>query len=157
MEKLKGNISKCEAYYTDAYAIAVANGFKGTVGEWLLSLKGEKGDPGATYEWTEKDVNMIADAVMQDVRSLTKIGYITLLANKWVGEESPYSQVVALDGVTKNSQVDLTPNALQLSTFHHKDLAFVTENDGGVVTVYAIGQKPENDYTVQVTIMEVTV
>ena len=36
-----------------------------------------------------------------------------------------------------------------------KDLAFSTENDGGVVTVFAIGDKPSNDYTIQATIMEV--
>lgn len=29
-----------------AYEVAVANGFRGTEAEWLLSLKGEKGDPG---------------------------------------------------------------------------------------------------------------
>lgn len=29
-----------------AYAVAVANGFVGSVKEWLASLKGEKGDPG---------------------------------------------------------------------------------------------------------------
>jgi hypothetical protein len=31
-----------------AYDIAVANGFEGSVADWLLSLKGEKGDPGDT-------------------------------------------------------------------------------------------------------------
>lgn len=31
----------------DAYDVAVANGFTGTRGQWLDSLKGEKGDPGA--------------------------------------------------------------------------------------------------------------
>lgn len=30
-----------------AYAIAVENGFVGTIAEWLESLKGEKGDTGA--------------------------------------------------------------------------------------------------------------
>lgn len=30
-----------------AYEVAVANGFKGTEGEWLASLKGPKGEPGA--------------------------------------------------------------------------------------------------------------
>lgn len=85
------------------------------------------------------------------------IGEVTLLADKWVGEGNLYSQVVAINGVTKYSQADLTPSAEQLAIFHNKDLAFVTENDGGVVTVYAIGQKPENDYTIQVTITEVYV
>jgi hypothetical protein len=89
--------------------------------------------------------------------SPAKIGTITLLASGWVGAESPYSQIVSLEGVTENSQVDLTPSVQQLAVFHGKDLAFVTENDGGVVTVYAIGQKPAHTYTIQVTITEVLV
>lgn len=86
-----------------------------------------------------------------------RIGEVTILANKWVGASSPYSQVVNIAGVTENSQVDLTPSVEQLAVFHNKDLAFVTENEGGVVTVYAIGDKPTNDYTIQVTITEVEV
>lgn len=84
-----------------------------------------------------------------------RIGEVTLLASGWVGDTSPYSQIVSVEGVTENSQVDLTPSVEQLMVFYEKDLAFVTENDGGVVTVYAIGQKPQNDYTIQVTITEV--
>ena len=86
-----------------------------------------------------------------------RIGYVTLYADKWVGESSPYSQIVEVEGVTENSQVDLTPNVDQLAIFYGKDLAFVTENYGGTVTVYAIGQKPENTYTIQATITEVSV
>lgn len=86
-----------------------------------------------------------------------RISEISLPASGWVGTESPYSQVVTLDGVTEYTQVDLTPSVQQLSIFHHKDLAFVTENEDGVVTVYAIGDKPENDYTIQVTMTEVAV
>lgn len=112
----------------------------------------------STVQISDKDITKIADAVAEKVSGKTtnaRIGYITLLANKWVGTDSPYSQVVSVDGVTENSQVDLTPSVAQLDTFHEKDLAFVTENEGGVVTVYAIGQKPMNDYTIQVTITEV--
>lgn len=85
------------------------------------------------------------------------ISEVKLLSKNWVGSNNLYSQVVTIAGVTKNSQVDLTPSVEQLVVFHEKDLTFVTENDGGVVTVYAIGQKPENDYTIQVTITEVIV
>lgn len=85
------------------------------------------------------------------------IGYATLRSSKWVGSGSLYSQVVNIEGVTANSQVDLTPSVEQLAIFYDKDLAFVTENEDGVVTVYAIGQRPENDYTIQVTITEVVV
>lgn len=81
---------------------------------------------------------------------------VNLLADKWVGSASPYSQVVTIEGITEYSQVDLTPSVEQLTVFYEKDLTFVTENEDGVVTVYAIGQKPTNDYTIQVTIKEVS-
>lgn len=86
-----------------------------------------------------------------------RIADVELLATKWVGSASPYSQVVTVEGVTKYSQVDLKPSVEQLTIFHDKDLAFVTENVNGVVTVYAIGDKPANDYTIQASITEVIV
>lgn len=85
-----------------------------------------------------------------------KVGEVRLTASGWRGNGNLYSQVVNIAGVTENSQVDLTPSIEQLAIFYEKDLAFVTENEDGVVTVYAIGQKPQNDYTIQVTITEVT-
>jgi hypothetical protein len=97
----------------------------------------------------EKEVLKLANA--------PQIGYVTLLKSAWVGEGSLYHQVVNIEGVTENSQVDLTPDVQQLAIFYEKDLSFVAENEGGVVTVYAIGQKPTNDYTMQVTITEVMV
>ena len=88
---------------------------------------------------------------------IRKNAEVTLLASAWEGSDHMYSQVVAIDGVTQYSQVDLKPSADQLAIFREKDLAFCTDNDDGVVTVYAIGDKPLNDYTMQVSITEVTV
>ena len=85
------------------------------------------------------------------------ISSVTLRASEWKGEGHLFSQVVNINGVTENSQVDLTPSVEQLAIFYEKDIAFVTENEDGVVTVYVIGQKPQNDYTIQVTITEVFV
>lgn len=87
--------------------------------------------------------------------SSSRISEVTLLASAWVGETSPYTQVVAIDGVTENSQVDLTPSDEQLEIFRQKELTLTTRNVGGVITVSAVGQKPQNDYTMQVTITEV--
>lgn len=87
----------------------------------------------------------------------SKIADVVLLASAWTGADGHYSQVVAIDGVTQFSQVDLTPSAEQLAAFYQKDLALVAENEDGVVTVYAIGDKPANDYTIQVSITEVAV
>ena len=86
-----------------------------------------------------------------------RISQVTLLAANWEGDESPYAQEVVIDGVTPYSQVDLKPDIQQLAQFHNKDLAFVTENEDGVVTVYALGDKPANDYTIQVSITEVSI
>ena len=87
------------------------------------------------------------------------IATVHLLASDWVGTRSPYSQVVTVIGsnVTAYSKVDLQPSAEQLSIFHEKDIAFTTENENGVVTVFVIGDKPTNDYTIQVTVTEVGV
>ena len=87
--------------------------------------------------------------------TMAKISTVTLLADSWVGENNLYSQIVSIKGVTEFSQVDITPSAEQLMIFYEKDISFVTENEDGVVTVYVIGQKPTNDYTIQVTITEV--
>ena len=83
------------------------------------------------------------------------IANVSLPASAWKGAKSPWYQVVQIHGVTENSQVDLTPDVSQLAIFHDKDLAFVAENEDGVVTVYAVGQKPTNDYVIQATIKEV--
>lgn len=84
-----------------------------------------------------------------------KITEVTLLAANWKGAISPYSQVVEIADVSVNSMVNLHPSVEQLEIFHDKDLAFTTENEGGVVTVFAIGDKPQNDYTIQASVMEV--
>ena len=86
-----------------------------------------------------------------------RISSVVLPASKWVGNGSLHSQVVSIAGITENSQVNLTPSVEQLSIFYEKDITFVTENDGGVVTIYVIGQKPQNDYTIQANIVEVSV
>ena len=82
---------------------------------------------------------------------------VTLLSSDWIGDASPYSQVVEIDGVTNYSKIDLQPDTEQLSIFHEKELTFVAENEDGVVTIYCIGQKPQNDYTIQATMTEVIV
>ena len=80
---------------------------------------------------------------------------INLPAAAWKGDSELYSQVVTIDGSTKYSKVDLQPSVELLDIFHDKDIAFTTENIDGVITVFVIGDKPANDYTIQATIVEV--
>lgn len=154
--ELRGKLSIPEAIRgKSAYESAVMNGFVGSEAEWLASLVGPKPVKGKDY-FTQEDIQAVVDELLGQTAT-ARIGNVSIFADKWVGNASPYSQVVEVEGVTENSQVDLTPSVEQLAIFHEKDLAFVTENYGGVVTVYAVGQKPENDYTIQVTITEVAV
>ena len=101
----------------------------------------------------EQGIEKLAALVEQ--ASQARIASVTILASNWTGENSLYSQVVTIDGITERSKVDLLPSVEQLAIFHNKDVAFVTENEDGVVTVYAIGDKPLLDYTMQVQITEV--
>ena len=86
---------------------------------------------------------------------------VTLYADRWEQDEEDirYHQevVVANATITNRSKVDLQLSAEQITIFYEKDLAFVAENDSGVVTVYCIGQVPENDYVIQATVSEVIV
>ena len=68
-----------------------------------------------------------------------------------------YAQVVNVNNatITPNSKVDLQVTDEQFSIFYEKDVAFHTENDNGVVTVYCVGNIPENDYEFQVVVTEV--
>ena len=83
---------------------------------------------------------------------------ITIYADKWIqAADNRWYQVVevAKSTITSNSKVDLQPSSEQLSIFYEKDLAFVTENEDGVVSVYCVGKIPQNDYVIQATVTEV--
>ena len=101
--------------------------------------------------------SLTLNGVTYKVAAPVPIVNITLTASAGVGEGNIYSQVVAVNGVTAYSRVDLLPSVEQLSIFHDKDVTFVTENEDGVVTVFAIGDKPTNDYVIQASITEVVV
>lgn len=102
---------------------------------------------------TQRWENVDATAV-----GATRIVEITLLATAWVVDEAlhTYTQVVSIPGATPRSKVDLQPSAEQLVEFHERDVNFTVENNDGIITVYAVGDKPQTEYTIQATITEVT-
>lgn len=89
------------------------------------------------------------------VTTITVAPSVTLLAAAWAGDGNTRSQVVSLPDATPYTKVDLQPTLEQLKVFRNKEISFTTENSGGVITVYAIGDKPTTDYTIQVTLTEV--
>lgn len=80
------------------------------------------------------------------------------LSTNWIQDtDNRYYQVVTVQNaiITPNSKVDLQISPEDLTIFHEKDLAFVAENEDGVVRVYCIGQVPQNEYRLQATVTEV--
>ena len=102
----------------------------------------------------EKDIKNIYEMLAE---TPPKIAEVVLRASAWEGEDNLHSQVVNIENITKFSKVDLLPSVEQLAIFESKNVTFVTENEDGVVTVFAIGDKPTQNYTMQVSITEVEV
>lgn len=86
---------------------------------------------------------------------LPKYATISLPAENWIGDESPYYQDVELGCVTENSVVNLQPDHHQLTSWQDDGFAFTARSSNGVVRVYISGGLPTEDYTVQVTVQKV--
>lgn len=86
----------------------------------------------------------------------SKITEIAMTAARWKGAESPYSMIVTVEGVSQRSKVDLWPTKEQWDILETIGTGLCAVNEDGVITVYAIGNKPTDDMTIQATITEVT-
>ena len=85
----------------------------------------------------------------------SKTATIALPASGWTEATNIYSQIVAVDGATTNSKIDLYPTPEQLIELQSAGVALVAVNEDGIVTVYALNNKPTSDYSMQVTLTEV--
>ena len=82
---------------------------------------------------------------------------VTLTAAGWAGTASPYTQTVTISGITANSKVDIQMDATSLGVLIDSGTSAIwMENNNGTITAKCIGDKPNADMTVQVTITEVT-
>lgn len=96
------------------------------------------------------------DEIVSQVLAEAKPRVVTVtLASDWTETANDrYSQVIDLDGITSYSRLDLQPSADMLAEFKKLGLVFVTENNGGTITVYSVGNMPLETYTMQATIVE---
>ena len=85
----------------------------------------------------------------------SKTSTISLPASGWTTATNVYSQIVTVPGATANSKVDIYPTPEQLVELQISGISLVAVNEDGVVTVYAINNKPTSDYSMQVTLTEV--
>lgn len=84
-----------------------------------------------------------------------KMFSISAPASGWKGGESPYSQVISVDGVTTSSKVDVQLTVDQVKEFESLIIAFQAVNNNGIITLYSYGNKPSTDIVLQATISEV--
>lgn len=96
------------------------------------------------------------DEIVTQVLAEAKPRVVTVeLMTDWNQDaEGKYSQTLTFDNITKNSRLDLQPSADMLAEFKRLGLVFVTENNGGTITVYSVGNMPSQAYTMQATIVE---
>lgn len=88
--------------------------------------------------------------------SAVRQGEVELLAANWLdGEPDQYYQIVKIDGTTERSMIAVAPDAAQILVLNDKAFTIHFENDGGVITAFATGDKPTLDYVFQVHITEV--
>lgn len=139
------------------------------------ALPGTRGLFAKEDGWYEVDSNdnAIKIATIDDIKTGTNTmqAFVNILGgiDNWTAENVldsnnnvvgvRYGQMVNVNNavITPNSKVDLQISSEQMVIFYEKDLAFVAENDDGVVTIYCIGNVPENDYTLQATVTEVVI
>lgn len=85
----------------------------------------------------------------------SKTASISLPASGWTETTNIYSQVVSVAGATANSRVDIYPTPEQLLELQMSGVSLVAVNEDGVVTVYALNNKPTSDYSMQAILTEV--
>jgi hypothetical protein len=94
--------------------------------------------------WALKNIN----------NAIPKYTTISLLATSWIDDGQLCYQDIALNCVTDKSMVNLQPTPEQLITWQDNGLTFTTYSSNGSVRVFAIGDLPTEDYTVQATVHE---
>lgn len=87
--------------------------------------------------------------------SSAKMNTIFAAVNNWKGGTSPYFQIVTIENISVNSKVDLQMSAEQLEALSDQSVAFTCSNNGGIATLYAIGDKPNITCEFQVTMSDV--
>ena len=88
---------------------------------------------------------------------ITKAKTLSLPTASWSGSASPYTQTVTIAGTTAKSKVDIQMDATALGVLIDSGTSAIwIENNNGTLTAKALGEKPNANLSVQVTITEVT-
>lgn len=181
---LKGKINRLtELRGYSAYEIALIHGFVGTEQEWIDSITGGGGvrrfngregyvvplagdytaemvgaRPNSwmpTYSDVGADKAGSAAAVKNFAQKKISTDSVSLTTG-WMGDASPYTQIVTISGMTATTMVDLQPTPEQIHALMENGTSGLQAvNNNGAVTVYAFGEKPAEAMTIQATLTEV--
>ena len=105
--------------------------------------------------WFAGDIRIGGTSYADAISLVPKRTTVTLSSSAWTGSSNPWKQVIAMNGVTANSKIDLQPTATQIVELQNDDIMLMIENNNGTTTAYAIGGKPTKNYTMQALITEV--
>lgn len=103
----------------------------------IPALKGDKGDNGENGKFYYTTV--------------------VLQSSLWSNSGSPYTQTLDVEHVTANSCVNICPSYTNISAAINEKYTLAVVNNNGIVTFYAIGNKPVSNISLQVQVAEVYV
>ena len=104
------------------------------------------------------DANKPVSTAQQTAINACKVkkNTLSLPTASWTGS-GPYTQTVTITGITVNSKVDIQMDATALGVLIDSGTSAIwIENNNGTLTAKAMGEKPNANLSVQVTITEVT-
>lgn len=82
---------------------------------------------------------------------------ITLLSDHWTISNSGayYTQPVVIEGITKNSKVELLATPDQMIRLMNDELTLFMGNDNGTIMAYCVNGTPSEDMSFEVRVSEV--
>ena len=122
--------------------------FDESISKEVLAMANSYGEAAASY-------TVQVDGPYGYSDSAGKTRDVILYAESWKGGESPFSQAIELDFVSANSIVGIDVSAEDFELLCKNGIGLVSENDGGIVTIHAIGGKPNWNVVIQCTTKEV--
>lgn len=99
------------------------------------------------YNGRDYDTIILASSIVKTLQ----------LSTTWDGT-GPYTQTVTLSGYTPtaNTKIDLQPDINTIQQLINDEVGgLYIENNNGVLTAYAIGNKPSVSLSLQITVSEV--
>ena len=155
-----------------AYQTAVEGGYSGTETAFnaaLADVPGHIASKSNPHEVTKaqvglgnvdntSDANKPVSTAQQTAINACKVkkNTLSLPTASWTGS-GPYTQTVTITGITVNSKVDIQIDETALVVLIDSGTsAMWIENNNGTLTAKALGEKPNANLSVQVTITEVS-